>query len=248
MKSPAGRGVPRTLCPHMHDPHRGSPTITPDGALARLLDELPDVVIVLDAVGQVVWGNCARRALLRAHPGRVRRPLGPRIRPSRRPRAGPAIARQHPDQGGRDHAGGPAAEHVGLAPDRAHRHPGGLVRSGRRALQPARSHRAPPFRGGARRDGPLPLARPQRGGHHHAGLRGRAHRLRVGRPHADTGSRPRACREPAAGRPGLRIGPAGTGGRAGLGGPWRHGGAPGGGRGEPAAPRRGRTCRSSSRS
>ena len=41
----------------MHDPHRGSPTITPDGALARLLDELPDVVIVLDAVGQVVWGN-----------------------------------------------------------------------------------------------------------------------------------------------------------------------------------------------
>jgi diguanylate cyclase (GGDEF)-like protein/PAS domain S-box-containing protein len=41
----------------MHDPHRGSPTIAPDGALARLLDELPDVVIVLDSVGQVVWGN-----------------------------------------------------------------------------------------------------------------------------------------------------------------------------------------------
>ena len=41
----------------MHDPHRGSPTIAPEGSFARLLDELPDVVIVLDAVGQVVWGN-----------------------------------------------------------------------------------------------------------------------------------------------------------------------------------------------
>ena len=41
----------------MRDPHRGSPTIAPEGSFARLLDELPDVVIVLDAVGQVVWGN-----------------------------------------------------------------------------------------------------------------------------------------------------------------------------------------------
>jgi diguanylate cyclase (GGDEF)-like protein/PAS domain S-box-containing protein len=41
----------------MRDLHRGSPTIAPDGSFARLLDELPDVVIVLDAVGQVVWGN-----------------------------------------------------------------------------------------------------------------------------------------------------------------------------------------------
>jgi diguanylate cyclase (GGDEF)-like protein/PAS domain S-box-containing protein len=41
----------------MPDPHQGSPIIVPDRSLARLLDELPDVVIVLDAMGQVVWGN-----------------------------------------------------------------------------------------------------------------------------------------------------------------------------------------------
>ena len=41
----------------MPEPHRSSPAIAPDGQLARLLDELPDVVIVLDAVGQVLWGN-----------------------------------------------------------------------------------------------------------------------------------------------------------------------------------------------
>jgi diguanylate cyclase (GGDEF)-like protein/PAS domain S-box-containing protein len=37
-------------------PH-GSPAVAPDRSLARLLDDLPDVVIVLDAVGQVLWGN-----------------------------------------------------------------------------------------------------------------------------------------------------------------------------------------------
>jgi diguanylate cyclase (GGDEF)-like protein/PAS domain S-box-containing protein len=41
----------------MPDPLHGSPVIAPDRSLARLLDELPDVVIVLDAVGQVLWGN-----------------------------------------------------------------------------------------------------------------------------------------------------------------------------------------------
>ncbi|MGA2306566.1 MAG: EAL domain-containing protein [Acidimicrobiales bacterium] len=41
----------------MPDPHRASPAIAPDGQVARLLDELPDVVIVLDAVGRVLWGN-----------------------------------------------------------------------------------------------------------------------------------------------------------------------------------------------
>jgi PAS domain S-box-containing protein len=30
---------------------------TPDPALARFLDELPDVVIVLDDCGNVLWGN-----------------------------------------------------------------------------------------------------------------------------------------------------------------------------------------------
>ena len=39
------------------------------------LDELPDVVIVLDAVGQVLVGQLACRAVLRAHAGRVRRAL-----------------------------------------------------------------------------------------------------------------------------------------------------------------------------
>jgi diguanylate cyclase (GGDEF)-like protein/PAS domain S-box-containing protein len=41
----------------MPDPHRVALALAPDGQLARLLDELPDVVIVLDAVGQVLWGN-----------------------------------------------------------------------------------------------------------------------------------------------------------------------------------------------
>jgi diguanylate cyclase (GGDEF)-like protein/PAS domain S-box-containing protein len=41
----------------MSDPHGESAADAPDRALARLLDDLPDVVIVLDAVGQVLWGN-----------------------------------------------------------------------------------------------------------------------------------------------------------------------------------------------
>jgi diguanylate cyclase (GGDEF)-like protein/PAS domain S-box-containing protein len=41
----------------MPDPRRAALALVPDGQLAQLLDELPDVVIVLDALGQVLWGN-----------------------------------------------------------------------------------------------------------------------------------------------------------------------------------------------
>jgi len=41
----------------MHEPAQGAPVTTPDPSLARFLDELPDVVIVLDDCGNVLWGN-----------------------------------------------------------------------------------------------------------------------------------------------------------------------------------------------
>jgi len=41
----------------MADPDRGTLTLISEGSLARLLNELPDVVVVLDALGQVLWGN-----------------------------------------------------------------------------------------------------------------------------------------------------------------------------------------------
>jgi diguanylate cyclase (GGDEF)-like protein/PAS domain S-box-containing protein len=41
----------------MLDPDHGSPAGAPNHSLARLLDALPDVVIVLDDSGNVLWGN-----------------------------------------------------------------------------------------------------------------------------------------------------------------------------------------------
>jgi diguanylate cyclase (GGDEF)-like protein/PAS domain S-box-containing protein len=41
----------------MLEPAQGAPVTTPDPLLARFLDELPDVVIVLDECGNVLWGN-----------------------------------------------------------------------------------------------------------------------------------------------------------------------------------------------
>jgi diguanylate cyclase (GGDEF)-like protein/PAS domain S-box-containing protein len=41
----------------MSDPAQGPLVVTPDRSLARFLDELPDIVIVLDDCGNVLWGN-----------------------------------------------------------------------------------------------------------------------------------------------------------------------------------------------
>ncbi len=103
----------------------------------RLLRALPDVVIVCDSSGQVLWGNTAAEHFFGS--GLAESPRSGRTRPgaSRGPGARVPLARHHLRQGDRLPGRSPLPLSLRVAPDGAHRERGPLAADRRPRPHPA---------------------------------------------------------------------------------------------------------------